>query len=66
MKLFWGHVVCCVPWFYGTKMATQLPRYDSLAVGLQLADLKEDHEVVFGVTWSRSGASQSAELCGRH
>lgn len=41
-------------------------RQDSLSVSFQLADLKEDHEIVFGVTGSRSGASQSVELGGRH
>ena len=39
---------------------------DSLSVSFQLADLKEGHEVVFGVTGSRGGASQGAELRGRH
>lgn len=38
---------------------------NSLSVSFQLTDLKEDHEVVFGVTRSGGRASQSAELCGR-
>lgn len=39
---------------------------DSLSIRFQLADLKEDHEVILGVTGSCRGASHSAELCGRH
>lgn len=39
---------------------------NSLSVSFQLTDLKEDHEVIFGVTRSGGGAGQSAELCGRH
>lgn len=38
---------------------------DSLSVSFQLTDLKEDHEVVFGVTRSCRGASHGAELGGR-
>lgn len=38
----------------------------SLSVSFQLADLEEDHEVIFGVTRSCRGASHSAELRGRH
>lgn len=30
---------------------------DSLSISFQLADLKENHQVVFGVTRSRCGAS---------
>lgn len=40
--------------------------YNSLSIGLQLTDFKEDHEVIFGVTGSSSRASQSVELCGWH
>lgn len=37
-----------------------------LSIGFQLTDLKEDHEVILGVTGSCRGALHSAELCGWH
>lgn len=37
-----------------------------LSISFQLTDLKEDHEVILGVTGTRRGACHSAELCGRH
>ena len=52
---------------HGIKVEThKYTGYNSLSVSFQLTDLKERHEVVFGVTRSCSGAGQSAELCGRH
>ncbi len=53
----------CDLYFYCLHLSA---KSDSLSVSFQLADLKEDHEVVLGVTGSCSGASQSAELRGRH
>lgn len=38
----------------------------SLSVGLQLADLKENHEVIFAVAGSRLRAGHGCQLGGRY
>lgn len=41
-------------------------RQDLLAVGLQLADLEEDHQVVLALAGSGTGTSHGAQFGGRH
>lgn len=52
--------ICCNSGYNDIK------RGGLLSIGFQLTDLKENHEVILGVTGSCRGTRHSAELCGWH